>query len=740
MFELLLDQTCRDSKYGFLPNLFMWVLGSKRPLTLEELAQALSLERGQSRLGPSRGRQDVVMAIAATRGLLSLDTDDLTVSPVHHSFRQYLLRERVTSAESPLVISLPALDAELGCLTMTYLTFEDFASKLVKSGQSRELAEATRRILPATHKALEVESKTAQSIVRIRRALYRSPSPGSHSTVTQDIEARLGELWLQLLEETKKQKQDVSQFPLLHYAKSYWYTHASSLDPDQDEASWRLFLRLFSNKEGRYDQPWYNDVPLEPERFVEWYTEIGNPKPLSDWSDEEQKVMAWACTNHHFAAIEAQLIILHHPPREIRWSNPDRGAALERLERTLLSEALSCQQTAAIACRHPTFFGAVPDPDTGSGKEYRLDSFVAILAVRFNLPQYLGKPGDPDGRLTQKQEWSRSGLNQVKFLYVPKGRWPWLSRKSGEDPAEPDDLPSETIVSPFEDYPRIQEDIRTRLNRPFSLSQMAILYCSNEAYQELQRRGTDPTPMVDLVLTALHWQNWDIADSLASSLQQPLVPMFDIPTSLILFALRVNRSDIAVTLCKIKFSVILQEEGGPSRWARLLHRAKTLFFDEGSTPEEYMLVEGLRCAFEQRAVDLFAELVRCLVRPARLPPDHSVLKQMRQQAKIHPGDLDLWIMVNFYEDVLKKTPPRLDRTDRVQFPLLIALAEIVLLPLLVLLWFLMLMRDEHIFSQIFTMLIAGGSIWAFISMVAGPNPLFDPVRGAYKLIRFFVEL
>lgn len=172
---------------------------------------------------------------------------------------------------------------------MMYLTFEEFASQLVKSGQQRELAQVTRRILPATNQALAVESKTAQSIVRIRRVLSRSPSPNTHSRATQDIEARLGELWLQLSKKTKKQNQDASQFPFLNYARSYWYTHVITLNPSQEESSWRLFHRLFSNKESRYDQPWYDDNPLEPPNFVECYTEAVNPKPHPCWTEEVKK-------------------------------------------------------------------------------------------------------------------------------------------------------------------------------------------------------------------------------------------------------------------------------------------------------------------------------------------------------------------------------------------------------------------------------------------------------------------
>lgn len=96
--------------------------------------------------------------------------DELTVSPVHHSFRQYLLQERVKSAKSPLALSSAVLDAEIGHLTMMYLTFEE-SSQLVKSGQSKDLAQVTKRILPATYQTLAVESKTVQSIVRIRRVL-----------------------------------------------------------------------------------------------------------------------------------------------------------------------------------------------------------------------------------------------------------------------------------------------------------------------------------------------------------------------------------------------------------------------------------------------------------------------------------------------------------------------------------------------------------------------------------------
>lgn len=109
MFRLIHNRACAtlDTRW------FDWVAVAKRPLTLDELNQALTLRHGQKRAPAMMKRSQITAAISASEGLLYLDEDDQLVHLVHHSFRQYLMRQihaapgsgmkspgRITEAES----------------------------------------------------------------------------------------------------------------------------------------------------------------------------------------------------------------------------------------------------------------------------------------------------------------------------------------------------------------------------------------------------------------------------------------------------------------------------------------------------------------------------------------------------------------------------------------------------------------------------------------------------------------
>lgn len=345
---------------------------------------------------------------------------------------------------------------------------------------------------------------------------------------------------------------------------------------------------------------------------------------------------------------------------------------------------------------------------------------IAATPVRFNLPEYLDDTPDPDGKLREWPEWNHSELNSIGFLVLANARWPSQLRRSGEPDAF---IHRKTVSASKLEERLIREDIWRRLRRPLSLSQMAILYGSNEAYLKLQYRFTDPTSLTDLAFAALLGQNVDITESLVSRLHQLSDPTQDIPSSHILFAMWVDRFDLAADLCKVKSSVVFKQEGGSERWARLCHYLMPI--DISNTwelkVEEAILLEALRCAFDQKAVNLFRALVSCFVRPYRLPLDYSVPEDMRQRVDNHPTDPDFARMVRLYEDALKSTPCGPGKNDRHPFFLRVLRTEVVVLPLVAAVWLFGSMLIIHLPSPFFTAVIACGSIWTFISMLAQPK-------------------
>jgi ankyrin repeat protein/Cdc6-like AAA superfamily ATPase len=125
------------------------VLAANRPLTAEELREALSVVPGDANWDPSKMLNDVDSALACCGCLLTVDEEESTVRVVHHSFKQYILHG--LDDGTPIYFSIDDAQRTLADIVVTYLGYGVFETQLSKTSTRPIMAQsAPSRILQST--------------------------------------------------------------------------------------------------------------------------------------------------------------------------------------------------------------------------------------------------------------------------------------------------------------------------------------------------------------------------------------------------------------------------------------------------------------------------------------------------------------------------------------------------------------------------------------------------------------
>ncbi|KAG0131113.1 hypothetical protein HOY82DRAFT_519449 [Tuber indicum] len=124
-------------------RVLQWLVCSFRPLTLEELVEAIAIEPGACTLDRTTLLNDPEDITDICAGLVSLSDDGKTVGLAHYSIKEYLISPHIENSPdaAPFKINLNETHVLLAKRCLTYLSFEDF-----ELGPTRDEAEFERRV------------------------------------------------------------------------------------------------------------------------------------------------------------------------------------------------------------------------------------------------------------------------------------------------------------------------------------------------------------------------------------------------------------------------------------------------------------------------------------------------------------------------------------------------------------------------------------------------------------------
>ena len=108
--------------------IFELITTAHRPLTIEELREALSVVPGDAVWNPERLLNDVYSTLSCCGCLLTVDEEELTVRLVHHSVKQFLLNDFVDSTNT--LFTLNSAQRKMADIIVTYLSYGVFETQL----------------------------------------------------------------------------------------------------------------------------------------------------------------------------------------------------------------------------------------------------------------------------------------------------------------------------------------------------------------------------------------------------------------------------------------------------------------------------------------------------------------------------------------------------------------------------------------------------------------------------------
>ncbi|KAI9760034.1 MAG: hypothetical protein M1840_002750, partial [Geoglossum simile] len=279
---------------SFQRRILELVTVAHRPLTIEELREALSVVPGDAVWNPARLLNDVFSTLTCCGSLLIVDEEELTVRLVHHSVKQFLLSGFKDS--NNIAFTIGSAKRKMADIITTYLSYGVFGTQLstmvvpqIRAGS------APSRII---HSTLESSSSVRNLTLKLLK---------SRKQPNFDIG--------QTLAETSKlfNSRPVDEFHFFSYAKSYWLQHILCTS-EQEPVMYDLLLRLFkgnvvnttaTDEDGRTPLSWA--ARNGHEAVVKLLLAIEKVDLNSKDSSYGRTPLSWAAGNGHEAVVKLLL-------------------------------------------------------------------------------------------------------------------------------------------------------------------------------------------------------------------------------------------------------------------------------------------------------------------------------------------------------------------------------------------------------------------------------------------------
>ena len=269
-FERILSGITETDDIDRCKRIFLWVAAVKRPLTLEELREAIGIEPLQQSWDSSRFVNDMKQAIASCGNLIFVEEEQQAAHFTHSSVKQYLLSEAISTSLRTYHLDLERADAEVGAVCVTYLNFGIFSRQVARTtGNGQSITSIPSAVLKETLPHTTLGNKIALALLRRQHK--------STTAVFRPLEEASGDT------EASRRQKSQEYYSFWSYAREFWLEHknpATELSSQMLGRSWYNFID--ANLEG--------SSPSIPWTYEDW---TNGAKSVIDWIIEQ---------NHYFLA------------------------------------------------------------------------------------------------------------------------------------------------------------------------------------------------------------------------------------------------------------------------------------------------------------------------------------------------------------------------------------------------------------------------------------------------------
>jgi ankyrin repeat protein len=230
------------SASSLIRRIFKLVAASERPLRLEELREALSIEPGETVFNHHRVINDMRKCMGMCGSLLLIDEEDFTVHFAHHSVKQYLFATSTDPVTQQYHTDPVLADLTMGEICVTYLNLNVFDKQLLKTSDimNRWTSDTRDFIIKETLSPRRRVNKLAVKILKGNR------------NSSFDMEKTLR----QLASQTQAFGGELDKtHPFLAYATEHWLMHTGRFEEGK-QVTYSLWLRLISGNVSTISLPW----------------------------------------------------------------------------------------------------------------------------------------------------------------------------------------------------------------------------------------------------------------------------------------------------------------------------------------------------------------------------------------------------------------------------------------------------------------------------------------------------
>lgn len=301
-------QRANVSGSAFQNRLLKILVAARRPLTVDEIREALSIVPADTTWRPQQQINNIANALASCGSLVTVDEEEDTVSFVHQSVPQFLVQGVDDNKPSRYHFTSHQASLELGELLVTYLSYGVFDQQLstfvVPSVSVRQA-----QIAVVQHVLKESSWKKAAALKLLRLRSQRDPDLGRAITEASGAYQR------------RSEAQEV--FHLLAYAGKYWLFHTRTIS-SESQTFW-LWKNLLTHPKfgNELHIASIRKSPLTAREIVElwmqlkgqldvifrvhgFWTNVSDRRPRYIVCKAHRKIL-WAITNSHLGCLSIEL-------------------------------------------------------------------------------------------------------------------------------------------------------------------------------------------------------------------------------------------------------------------------------------------------------------------------------------------------------------------------------------------------------------------------------------------------
>ncbi|KAI9765585.1 MAG: hypothetical protein M1840_007274 [Geoglossum simile] len=252
-------------------KIFRWVAAAKRPLSLEELREAIAIQPCQPSLNSEALENDINRLVPYCGNLIVFDEEDKVVQFAHHTVKQFLLAESRTPSLDSFHFQLPHADHDVGEVCVTYLNFNDFKRQLAKiSATQTHIYDPSAILRTSLSAGLDMSTGNYW----LRRVQLGLASNVGRIDVERQLYDTVG------VNGSESIKKLQATYALLPYASEHWLSHSPAF-AEENTKTWRLWNNLLLTESSFAQMPWTFD----------------------EWTHRTKSVIRWVLQNEHCALL-----------------------------------------------------------------------------------------------------------------------------------------------------------------------------------------------------------------------------------------------------------------------------------------------------------------------------------------------------------------------------------------------------------------------------------------------------